>query len=541
MCDHNHSSPIKGERLEDGKHHATHHRQWSRRQFMAGLGMSATGVAMTLGGVPIKSYGASPLLSKLRNNQSDRILVLVQLSGGNDGLNTVVPYTNDVYYQLRPNIDIAANSVLPLTADLGLHPLLAPFESMYHDGTLEIVQGVGYENPVLSHFSSTDVWATASDPSDIGLSGWLGRYLEDTNPEHFENPANYPLAIQLGNGSPLVSQGSVTGMGVTFPDLDLLRRFFETGSLYDEQFAPATPYGGELSYVRSIANNAVRYADTITVAADTGINLAEYPSTNGLSGNLATTAQLIRGGLSTSIYHLNLAGFDTHSGQSGRHATLMETLSLALSSFMQDLQADGLDERVLVMTFSEFGRRIYQNGSAGTDHGTAAPLFILGGGVNGGIIGDHPSLTDLDRGGNMINGIDFRSVYGTVLTDWFGLPNNDVTELLGQDYGQIPIIDSMFSTSTDQTTLPQSISLLSNYPNPFSGQTLLTFDMDRADHVSLSVFDMAGRRVASLTDQTLPPGSHELSFEARGLPAGVYLARLQTSSGTLTRKLVVVR
>jgi len=219
----------------------------------------------------------------------------------------------------------------------------------------------------------------------------------------------------------------------------------------------------------------------------------------------------------------------------------MDTLSVSLSSFMQDLQTDGLDERVLIMTFSEFGRRIYQNGSAGTDHGTAAPLFIMGGGVNGGIIGDHPSLTDLDKGGNMINGIDFRSVYGTVLTDWFGLPNDDVIELLGKDYGQIPIIDSMFSTGTDQTTLPQSISLLGNYPNPFSGRTLITFDVDRADHVSLSVYDMAGRRVASLADKTLSPGSHEIGFEAKNLPAGVYLARLKTSSGTLSRKLVLVR
>jgi len=208
---------------------------------------------------------------------------------------------------------------------------------------------------------------------------------------------------------------------------------------------------------------------------------------------------------------------------------------------MSDLQADGLDERVLIMTFSEFGRRIYQNGSAGTDHGTSAPLFILGGGVNGGIIGDHPSLTDTDPGGNMRHHIDFRTIYGSVLKDWFGLPSADVESLLGDDFGHIQVIDSTFATGTDSAELPSSISILSNYPNPFSDQTQITFNLERTEHVSLAVYDLAGRQIASLLDRTLLPGEHQVSYGASGLPAGIYIARLQTKTGALSRKLVVVR
>jgi len=541
MCDHSHDTPVKGERLEDGHDHACHHRDWSRRQFMQGLGMSATGLAMGLSGIPIRSYGASPLLSRLRSSSNDRILVLIQLSGGNDGLNTVVPYTNDTYYQQRPNIAINASSVLNLTPDLGLHPALTSFADMYADGTMEIVQGVGYTDPVLSHFTSTDVWASASDPTDISRSGWLGRYLEEENPNHFDTPTDYPLAIQLGNGSPLVFQGSIAGMGITYPDLDLLNKYFETGVFYNEDFAPDTSYGGELSFVRTIANSAVRYAETITAAATGGTNSVEYPSRNRLSGNLAATARLIRGGLGTSIYHLNLGGFDTHSSQSSPHASLMEQLSGAIGAFVSDLQADGLDQRVLVMTFSEFGRRIYQNGSAGTDHGTSAPLFLFGGGVQGGIIGGHPSLTDLDPGGNMVHGIDFRSVYGSVLNDWFDVSDQEVTDLMGADYAHLSLIDSAFATNTGDLSVPDSISLFGNYPNPFSGSTVIEFALASSEHVSISVYDIQGRQISTLVDQVLPAGRHETVFDGENLPSGTYLARLQTRAGMQSRKLVIVR
>ncbi len=477
---------VAGERLEDGRLHSDHHRRWSRRQFIRGIGLGTAGAAMKLGGIPVRSYGASPLLNHLRESSGDRILVVIQLSGGNDGLNTGVPYTNDTYYQYRPGISLAANDIIPLTMEIGLHPSLTPFSSLYSSGAMQVVQGVGYADPDLSHFQSTDVWATASPADDLATTGWLGRYLENEIPTFVDNPPDHPLAVQLGNGTPLLFQGEQAGMGVQFPNLDLLQRFFDTGQLFDESFVPQTLYGEELAFVRSIANDSVQYAEALSDASSAGTNLFEYPSVNGFSGNLATTARLIRGGLGASMYHINLGGFDTHSNQLSRHAVLMNELSTALGAFLADLQADDLDKRVVVMTFSEFGRRVYQNGSGGTDHGTAAPLFLFGGGISGGIHGDHPSLSDLDAGGNMKYGVDFRSVYGSVLSDWFGMAREDVHTIMGGEYAHLPLIDSSYVTSTDGVQLPPPSISLHNYPNPFQSSTTLEFVLDstRSHHTA---------------------------------------------------------
>jgi uncharacterized protein (DUF1501 family) len=534
-----HHRTVAGERLEDGSLHSAHHRRWSRRQFLRGIGLGTAGAAITLGGIPVRSYGASPLLNHLRQSSGDRILVVVQLSGGNDGLNTVVPYANDMYYQYRPGISLGANNVLPLNTEIGLHPSLTHFSSLYSSGAMQVVQGVGYADPDLSHFQSTDVWATASPADDLATTGWLGRYLESEMPSFVDDPPEYPLAVQLGNGTPLLFQGEQAGMGVQFPNLDLLQRFFDTGQLYDESFVPATPYGDELAFVRSIANDSIQYAEALSDASNAGANLTEYPAVNGFSGNLATAARLIRGGLGASMYHINLGGFDTHSNQLNRHAVLMNELSTALGAFMADLQSDEWDKRVVVMTFSEFGRRVYQNGSGGTDHGTAAPLFLLGGGISGGIHGDHPSLSDLDAGGNMKYGVDFRSVYGSLLSDWFGMAREDVHTIMGGEYAHLPLIDSSYATYSEPVQVPQRTVALQNYPNPFQSDTTLEFTLESSGHASLHVFDVNGRQVRTLLDARLGPGTHSVVLHGAGLPAGTYFARLihagHSSTQALTR------
>jgi len=532
---------IVGERLEDGSRHSDHHRRWSRRQFIRGIGLGAAGATMALSGVPVRSYGASPLLNHLRMSSGDRILVIIQLSGGNDGLNTVVPFANDLYYQYRPGISLSANDVLPLNAEIGLHPGLSQMASMYASGAMQVVQGVGYADPDLSHFQSTDVWATASPADDLATSGWLGRYLEEEMPQFVEDPPDHPLAVQLGNGSPLLFQGDQAGMGVQFPNLDLLQRFFDTGQLFDESLVPSTLYGEELAFVRGIANDSVQYAEALSNAADAGTNRVEYPAVNGFSGNLATAARLIRGGLGASMYHINLGGFDTHSNQINRHAALMSELSGAIGSFMADLQVDELDKRVVVMTFSEFGRRVYQNGSGGTDHGTAAPLFLFGGGIAGGIHGAHPSLSDLDGGGNLKYGVDFRSVYGSVLSDWFGMEQEDVNTILGGAYAHLPIIDSSYATSTATPHVPVPDVSMRNYPNPFQTRTTLEFSLRTAGYVSLHLFDVNGRSVQRLLDSPLSPGTHSVVIEGGRLPAGTYFARLTHPEGVSTHTLVRLR
>ena len=467
--------------------------------------------------------------------------MLVQLSGGNDGLNTVVPYTDPEYYRIRPSIGIPENSVLPLSAELGLHPSLVSFERLYQDGVMQVLRGVGYEDPSLSHFSSTDAWLTADSAKNIDSTGWLGRYLTQEYPEFISTNPTYPLALQLGNGAPLLFQGSASRMGIAFPNLALLNRFAADGAIFDESFAPSTSFGSELSFVKSVANDSFQFAESIQAAANKGSNLVEYPSNLGLSGNLAVTAKLIRGRLGTNIYHLNLGGFDTHSNQLNRHQSLMQQLSDAIGAFMDDLKADGWDKEVLVMTFSEFGRRIYQNGSGGTDHGTSAPLFMFGGGVAGGLIGQQPSLTQLEPGGNLSYNIDFRGLYASILKDWFGLSESEVTSLITGSFTPVPILDSSFVTNTEPWAVPESVRLLTNYPNPFRDRTMIDFELERGQSVRIDVFDVAGKNVATLVNRPLQPGRHQIPFEAGSLPSGTYFMRLTTEKDVQTRSLSLVR
>ena len=541
MCTHDKNGHRDGDCLEHGEKHEQAHRTWSRRQFMQGLGLVSAGTAVGLGASSARAFSASPLLQALARSDSDRILVLVQLSGGNDGLNTIVPYIDPEYYRIRPTISIPEAQVLPISSDVGFHPRLTSFDTMYKDGLMQVLQGVGYSEPSLSHFSSTDVWMTGGTPGDFGTSGWLGRYLDHTHPEAVSETPDYPLALQLGNGAPLLFQGPVSRMGIAFPNLFLLSQFAKDGTLFDESFAPPNSFGSELSFMRSVANNSFQFADAIQSASDLGTNLVEYPSTTGLSGNLAVTAKLIRGRLGAQIYHLNLGGFDTHSSQLDRHGNLMQVLSDALGAFMADLKADGWEKEVLVMTFSEFGRRIYQNGSGGTDHGTSAPLFMFGGGVQGGLIGARPSLTELEPGGNMSYSIDFRGLYGSILTDWFGLPDTEVTSLMNGVYEPVQVINSSYATGIENHVLPDSISFLSNYPNPFQDRTTIELGLESVQHVRMDVFDATGKEVRSILNQTLASGSHQILFQGAGLPSGIYFVRRVTGSGQKTLKMSLVR
>jgi len=541
MCTHDHKPHREGDCLEHGEKHTEAHRNWSRRQFLQGLGLAAAGSSFGFGASTVKAYSASPLLQALARSGTDRILVLVQLSGGNDGLNTIVPYSDPEYYRIRPTIAISETDILPISNDVGFHPRLSSFDTMYKDGLMQVLQGVGYSEPTLSHFASTDVWMTGGTPSDFGTTGWLGRYLDHAHPEFLSETPAYPLALQLGNGAPLLFQGPVSRMGIAFPNLGLLKQFALNGSLFDEAFAPENEFGSELSFVRSVANHSFQFGDAIQAASDTGSNLVEYPSTTGLSGNLAITARLIRGRLGSHIYHLNLGGFDTHSNQLTRHESLMQQLSDALGAFMSDLKADGWDKEVLVMTFSEFGRRIYQNGSGGTDHGTSAPLFMFGGGVLGGLIGARPSLTQLEPGGNMSHSIDFRGLYGSVLKDWFGLSETEVQSLINGSYDPVQVINASYATQVETASVPLPLTYLSNYPNPFQGQTTIELGLDSVQPVRIDVFDITGKMVNTLQNKTLAEGRHQLQFDAGALPSGTYFVRVSTSAGQRTLKVSLVR
>lgn len=503
-----------------------------------------------LGATPVHALARSSLLEELQHVSSDRILVLLQLLGGNDGLNTIVPVEDAAYYRARPRIAIPKNATLPLTNMLGLHPALQAVKSMYEEGQMAVVQSVGYPGANLSHFRSTDIWLSASNADVQDETGWTGRYLERAHETFGAMPTTYPLAVQIGGLSAMLFQGNTEYMGMSVSNPRVFQRLVRTGRLYDEVNIPDSVSGNEIAYVRRVANDAFRYGQAIQEAATTGRNQVNYPdqNQNRLAYRLSLVARLIKGNLGTRVYHVGLGGFDTHGSQgglTGTHARLLRYVAEAVRAFYADLAAAGRGPEVLVMTFSEFGRRVEQNGSNGTDHGAAAPLFLFGPGVQGGLFGNTPSLSDLDRHGNLKHGTDFRAVYASILQHWFGFHATTCASVLGASFDPLDLVrdpaDPIGPTSADPGAALDTFVLQQNYPNPFRTGTSITYTVEQMGPVRLQVYDVQGRHVQTLVDGVRQGGSHTVSFEARGLPNGVYFYRLESGGHIRSRQMTLLR
>jgi uncharacterized protein (DUF1501 family) len=405
----------------------------SRRSFLThSLGIAVLGGTLPLGLARAAAAQSLPTLG--RSVDPRNVLVVVQLAGGNDGLNTVVPWSDDAYHRVRPAIGIAPNAVLKLDDRIGLNPALAGLMELYREGRVALVQGVGYPNPNRSHFEATQIWETASPDRPLP-TGWLGRYLDRTFPAGTKAPAFE--AVALGDTLPaaLVAQHvDVAAIGAlnSFAYNTVKDVKQSAGTLYDGAKPGQSPY---LGLIADTARQAYHGGDVLRAELASYVPKATYP-TDGFAAQLKLAAQLIASDTGTRIIFVSLGSFDTHAGQRAQQDRLLGYLGNGLKAFYDDLAAHGLDQRVLTMTFSEFGRRVTQNASNGTDHGTAMPLFVIGGALKGGIYGDHPSLTDLD-GGDLRFHTDFRSVYATVLERWLGREPSDV---LGGSYPTLPIV-----------------------------------------------------------------------------------------------------
>lgn len=353
----------------------------------------------------------------------DDVLVLVRLDGGNDGLNTVIPFGDDLYYRARPGIGV--REPMKLDDYVGLHPSLGALRSAWDDGALAVVQGVGYPNSSRSHFTSTDIWHTAFTTPPERWSGWAGRALDAM--DEGEVPA-----LQL---DPAPLSLALTGERVVVPAVADAESFRVRGNKELLAALVARPRDGATAeQVRRSGASAYKTAERLEKAFGSG-DAAGYPDTD-LARRLWQIARLVEGGLPARVYAVRLGGFDTHSRQAAAHAVLLKTLGDALGAFQADLKAKGLDKRVLAMTYSEFGRRVEENRSLGTDHGTAAPLFVMGGAVRGGLKGAHPSLADLEEG-DLRHHTDFRQVYATVLERWL---KADSRAVLGAAYEPVPFV-----------------------------------------------------------------------------------------------------
>jgi uncharacterized protein (DUF1501 family) len=536
MCD----TLPKGSALEHGHEHTKAHATWSRRDFLSTT-LAAAGFGFLLGNTPVKAFATHPTLQMLAGIETDRVLVLIQLNGGNDGLNTVIPITNDLYYQRRPSLAIRAADAFVLNSETALHPQLRALEALWGEGQMSILRNVGYPNPNLSHFRSTDIMVTGSDADVIENTGWMGRMLAGQYPEYPSPDFKRPLAVQIGTNASLMFNGPQAGMAMNITNVALFERLASSGKAYDTENVPATLYGEELAYLRSLSNQSYAFAGVVHEASQKGANQATYPTGNALATNLAIVAKLIKGGLGARVYMVSLGGFDTHANQADNHATLMMRLSGSVKAFYDDLKVSGMGDKVAAMTFSEFGRRVNENGSAGTDHGSSAPMFLFGGGVNGGLVGNAPSLSALDADGNLRFDTDYRQVYATMMTDWFGIAPEAVAAVFGKPFDTLDLVREPITTDIPRGEQPMEIELAQNFPNPFNPVTEIRYRKSEIGETRLSIHDIMGREISVLVDGVMPAGEHRVSFDATDLASGVYLYALTAGGRTLTRKMTVLK
>jgi uncharacterized protein (DUF1501 family) len=382
-------------------------------------------------------------LTQQASGKDGKILVVVQLSGGNDGLSTVIPYGDDVYYQARQNISHPANQILKINDYIGLHPSLTSLKSMYDSGDLAIVQGVGYPNPNRSHFRSMDIWQSAQPEIQQPSTGWVGRYFDNTCPG-----CDPHVGVAIGETLPLAMQGEkVLPLSFERPDSYRYTGRDKTDYLKLNQVDSQPPAvsqakvvtaGDQLDFLHRTAMDAQLSSEEILRLTRSHQSPTPYPA-NEFGSGLKTIAAMIAGGLPTRVYYVALGGFDTHVQQLNRHDALMKQLSDGLGAFWQDLKQQKNNDRVLLMTFSEFGRRVVANASNGTDHGAAAPMFVMGSSIRQGIVSRHPSMTDLDQG-DLKCVVDFRSVYASVLQNWLNTPSKPI---LGDQYPLLPLVKNV--------------------------------------------------------------------------------------------------
>jgi uncharacterized protein (DUF1501 family) len=358
-------------------------------------------------------------------------VVVIQLSGGNDGLNTIVPYRNDLYYQYRPQLAIAADKVLKVSDELGFNPALKSLQGLYDSGYLGIINNVGYPNPDRSHFRSMDIWHSASNSHEYWNTGWIGRYL-DTSCMNC-NAGHYAIEIDDVLGLALKGEKS---KGLALKDPKKLHTVLQ-GNLFQQLIKNEVAENNDnssLHYLYKTLAETVSSADYIYGKSTHPHSIASYPDTD-FAKRLRTIAQLIISGVETRVFYVSLSGFDTHVRQEQTHERLLVTYADAVKAFADDLDKNGQLEDVLIMTFSEFGRRVAQNASGGTDHGTANNLFLIGKSLKKkGFINETPDLKKLDEE-DLIHTIDFRSVYATILEKWM---KTDSNKILGQAF---PLVD----------------------------------------------------------------------------------------------------
>ena len=551
-------------------------------------------IPFTLGGIPMRVLAENNTLSRMAAaSNNDRVLIILQMHGGNDGLNCLIPVEKyDEYYSRRANIAIPAkNSVrkyIPLDstiasdAQVGLHPDMQAMKSLYDKGRLTVVQGVSYKNNNGSHFRGRDIWFMGGSADDYLQSGWVGRYLQgefapQQYPEDFpNNEMPDPLAIEMGNDVSLIfhQQGSIpTSLSLNDPE-SFAELVGELEGFIDEQVDPrgippdylqGSPYYKELDWILSLEDKSKDYAQRLyEVYLAGGQSPITYPETypfnapkgslrNPLTPQLKLIARMLAGGCKSKVFMVKIGGFDTHADQvekydptMGGHAALMYHISSAMSAFQEDLRYRGLEDRVLSVTTSEFGRRIQSNGSYGTDHGTGGPLFIFGQGAEPGVVGKVPDLSL----GNVEMQFDYRLIYANIMKDWMLVDDTRLNEIFpglmsaagtsdGVTFEQLPLAQKVITGT--EGFIGSRFALKDCYPNPAKEKTTVNFLLNSNYHVTVNLMNSSGRQVKVMVDGVYEPGEHNVEVDLSGLPAGSYLYQLKTGFYKEAKKLIILK
>ncbi len=497
-----------------------------RRDFLK-VGPIAAG--FSLGSIPV--WASNKMM--FDNLDEDTVLVVVQLFGGNDALNTVVPADNDQYYsKYRKKIGIAKNLLTRVDkTNSYLHPSLLKgtgngLKGLYDEGKLAIIQGVGYPNNSLSHFRSTDIWLSGqvpADDSELLNTGWLGRYVENVGGEPVDPPC-----MNIGNESSLLFQSGKRNTGISIEDPN---QFYEGGKgVLSGEIAQTgnSKFVDEYNYLIDLGIRSNKYSQVVKQAFDKGTNSLDYAS-GKLSDEFKLVAKLISGGLKTKIYMVSLDGFDTHANQGsldGTHAGLLKQVSEAISHFMKDLKTQKISKKVVGMTVSEFGRRPNDNESLGSDHGSAGVMFMFGDAVKGGVYGKAFEFTDLDKNQDFKHQFDYRAIYDEVLTKWLPSSSATAAQILGKKYDHINTTGILRTGGTQiaLSTLVEQKTIA--FPNPcIDGILNIKFQMTAAGEVSLSQISNMGRKYAVMRGIPFPAGTHEVPLQLMGGP-GVYMIEL---------------
>ncbi len=511
-----------------------------RRKLLQYAGLAA---GFTLGKMPV--WASSKNQFSALAEQNDNILVIIQMFGGNDGLNTIIPADDDRYYSTyRPKLGILKSNLLKLKDTTFMNPALNAglnngLYGLYGEGKLAVVQGIGYPNNSLSHFRSTDIWLNATMPindSETLRTGWIGRFSEkingDTLPEH-------PACMNIGNSSSLLFQGlkGDTSIAVQNPD-----DFYNQGRDIlsgDSILSDNTAYASERNYLLDVSVQTNKYSTVVKQAFYAGKNSVTFES-DTLSNELKLVSRLISGGLKTKVYLVSIDGFDTHANQgndSGKHATLLKSISTSVASFMADLKAQKVSDKVVGMTVSEFGRRPQENASNGTDHGAASVMFMFGDAVNGKTYGKNLSFDNLNSNKDFAYQFDYRRIYDEIMTKWFKTDASITKEILA---GRFDIVENgIFSAK--QILANQSepiISLTTVYPNPTAdGFVNLKISIEKPSEISIQVSDIQGINFQQDYPSRLSAGVYTLPLRM-GDSSGIYFINVVTNESKEVLKVV---